>query len=398
MSTEKKQARPRQVTTAGVLGLVGSLLVLLSLFDALQRLRSVEMRQAVDEFLAEPPGNGLGVSTAWVLDALHVMVLVNGALAAVTAVLAVYVVQKHKAARVVFSIAAGLLLLTSPFSGGVMAMLVAFAATMLWSRPARDWFAGREPLPVVSPARAEELRQQRADVWAAPSPPPVRSEAGPPEPTGSSQPGSTQPGDDRPGPSSYPYGRPPEERWAPPAAGEQPASPPAYGAPVPPSDRRPGGVTTAAILTLFFSGFTALVYVVIVGMLMFARDALVDALQADPRFDDLGVSTTDLLAALWVMSAIAIFWCFAASTLAVLVLRRITWARTALVVSATFVVIFGVLTIPVGIVHATAAAITIWLLYARGAGAWFTSGRGVGTGPRKSAPRPPKDDTRPPVW
>ncbi len=370
MSTEKTPARPRQVTTAVALGVVGSALVVLSLFDALQRLRTVEMRQAVEEFLAEPPGDGLGVSTGWVLDALHVMILFNGALAAVTAVTAVYVFQRHHAARIAFSIAAGLLLLTSPFSGGVMAMLVAFAATMLWSRPARDWFAGREPLPAAAPA-GEPARAQRPDPWAAPAPPaPVRSSEEKP-----SEPEST-PGADRPGPASYPFGRPPENNWTrlpyepPPVAPGPVGGTAAY-------DQRPGGVTAAAVLTWVFSGGTALVYLVIVVMLMFARGPLVDALQQDPRFDDLGMAAPDLLAVLWVMSAISIFWCVSAFALAVLAFRRVAWARIALVVSAAVTALFGLLTFPIGLVHAAAAVATIWLLFSRGANQWFSRKTGT---------------------
>ena len=108
------------------------------------------------QLVTEPPGNGLGVSAGWVLEVLHGMVLLNGALAAVTAVLAVYVIQRHHAARIGFSVAAALMLLTAPLSGGVMAMLVAFAATMLWGQPARDWFAGREPAPATATATGSD--------------------------------------------------------------------------------------------------------------------------------------------------------------------------------------------------------------------------------------------------
>lgn len=36
--------RPRQVTTAGVMGVTGSVLVIMSLFDTLGSLRTVEVR------------------------------------------------------------------------------------------------------------------------------------------------------------------------------------------------------------------------------------------------------------------------------------------------------------------------------------------------------------------
>ncbi len=407
MSAQKVPARPRQVTTAGVLGVVGSVLLVLSLFDAIQRVRSVEMRSAVEEFLAEPPGNGLGVSAGWVLDVLHGMVLLNGALAAVAAVLAVYVIQRHHAARIGFSVAAALLLLTAPLSGGVMAMLIAFAATMLWGQPARDWFAGREPAPapVSGPRHAGSEGSAPPPFWSRPdhdardessapgepsrpdpswpAPEPVRGSSDPVPPAGQTSPSAwVRPGTDAPvsqgpaagetpGPAAYPFGTRPDPHWAPPGADQAPGVPPwAVGTRQDP-DRRPGSVTTAAALTWVFSGLTALVYLLIVVMLMTARQPLVDAIQADPQFDSLPMSTDDLLAVLWVMSAVSIFWSVSAFTLAVLVYRRVGWARVALVVSAAAAMLVSLLAFPFGLLHGVAAATTFALLLGKRSAAWF---------------------------
>ena len=416
MSAQKVPARPRQVTTAGVLGVVGSVLLVLSLFDALQRVRSVEMRSAVEEFLAEPPGNGLGVSAGWVLDVLHGMVLLNGALAAVAAVLAVYVIQRHQAARIGFSVAAALLLLTAPLSGGVMAMLIAFAATMLWGQPARDWFAGREPAPAPVAASREpggegsgappfwsrpdhDVRGEstsRPDAsrpdpsWPAPEP--VRGSSEPVPPPGQSapsawaRPGSEAPvpevasGGETPGPAAYPFGTRPDPHWAPPGVDQAPGVPPwAVGTRQDP-DRRPGSVTTAAVLTWVFAGLTTLAYLLVVVMLMTARQPLVDAIQADPQFESLPMSTDDLLAVLWVMSAVSIFWSVSAFTLAVLVYRRVGWARVALVVSAAAAMLVSLLAFPFGLLHGLAAATTFALLLGKRSAAWFAR-RPLGTTP-----------------
>ena len=215
MSAQKVTSRPRQVTTAGVLGVVGSVLLVLSLFDAVQRVRSVEMRSSVEEFLSEPPGNGLGVSADWVLQALHVMVLLNGALAAVTAVLAIYVIQRHHAARIGFTVAAALMLLTAPLSGGVMAMLVAFAATMLWGQPARDWFAGREP---AGHARADRESSTPHPSWSAPERATDSSERAWPAPERGAVATAPAPEESAtPPPATYPFGTRPDPHWAPPA-------------------------------------------------------------------------------------------------------------------------------------------------------------------------------------
>lgn len=415
MSAHKVPPRPRQVTTAGVLGVVGSVLLVLSLFDAAQRVRSVEMRSAVEDFLSEPPGNGLGVSTGWVLEMLHGMVLVNGALAAVAAVFAVYVVQRHHGARIGFSIVAVLLLLTAPLSGGVMAMLVAFAATMLWGQPARDWFAGREPAPKAVRRDREEEGATRS--WPAPDPASLSSSA--PGGTGAAW---ASPAAETPGPAPYPFGTRPDPRWAPPAADQQPAVPAwAVGTPQDP-DRRPGSVTSAAVLTWVFAGLTALGYLLVVVMLMAARQPLVDAIQADPQFESLPLSTNDLLAVLWVMSAVAIFWSVSAFVLAVLVFRRVAWARVGLVVSAAAAMLVSLLAFPFGLLHGLAAATTFALLLGRRSAAWFARrphdrsavgpfgpGAGPGPGDRRHAPpypqspppspqAPPSGKQKPPVW
>ena len=224
------------------------------------------MREAVDEFLAEPPGDGLGVSTAWVLDVLHGLVLFNGALAAAAAVLAVYVFQRHRAARIGFSVAAGLLLLTSPFSGGAMAMILAFAAVMLWSRPARDWFAGREPAPApasaAAPSAAARSCPTRGPLPGAAANTPggaasggrsmtLRAPRRPRLPHDTGRPRAARPG-------GVPVRQPSRPGLGParlrPAAGLTPSW--AAGTAQDP-DRRPAGVIVRRALTWLFAGLTA---------------------------------------------------------------------------------------------------------------------------------------------
>jgi hypothetical protein len=410
MSEAKSLARPRQVTTAGVMGVVGSALIVVSLFDALQRLRSVEMRQAVDTFLAEPPGDGLGVSTAEALDLLHGLVLLNGALAAAAAVLAVYVFQRHHAARIGFSIVAGLLLLASPFSGGVTAMVVGFAAVMLWSRPARDWFAGRPAAPVGN-----------GEAAARPALPvqPERPVIGQQDPQADPPESATEP---RPAPATYPFGSPPpaawvppgvaprspyasppDPHWAPPASATHPTAPAAAAA----AEGRPTSVVVAAAVTWLCAGVAALMFALVIGMLMFAQAPLVEAIRADARFGEAGVSVDDLLAAAWVVSAIAIFWSVSALALAVLAFRRLGWARVLLAVSAGMTVLFGLVALPAGLLVAVPAVAVVALLFSGGANAWY-AGRAVPRGPAgPAAPlgraAQPSDEAvqrpgRPPVW
>lgn len=411
MSEQNAPARPRQVTVAGVMGVLGSVLLVVSLFDTMGRLRSVEMREAVRDVLAEPPGNGLGVSLGTALDVLHGVVLFNGALAAVAAVMAIYVFQRHQAARLGFSIAAGLLLFTAPLSGATLAIVLAFAATLLWGRPARDWFAGREPMPVAAGGAAPET-PPRAEPWGAGSgqaqaadgeEPPAYDRPAYPAPAGESQ----------PPPSSYPFGQRPDADWAPPGYQRRPV--PGPGAP---SGERPLAVTVAATITWLFAGGTALVYLLVVAMMMFAQDSLLEVVRNDSRLQELSISTGNLLATLWVMSAVAIFWGVSAVILAVLAFRRQSWARYALVFSAAMAALASLGGFPVGVVHTLAAGTTVFLLLRRDTSAWY-AGRGAGgpagppgppgqqggyppPGQQPPAPYPPPDRQgkpgKPPVW
>jgi hypothetical protein len=428
MSEQKAPPRPRQVTTAGVMGVVGSALVVLSLFDALQRLRSVETREAVDTFLAEPPGDGLGVTTGWVLDAMHVVLLFSGALAAVAAVLAVYVFQRHQGARIGFSIAAALLLLTSPFSGGALAMVVAFAAAMLWSRPARDWFAGREPAPTLAsgdrptpgptPGQPGGPDQHSAAQHPVAQPGPYGPGSVPAAPV----PATPVSGDDRPPAASYPFGSRPDPHWAPPAFDQRPGTPAWVAGPASDPERRPATVAIAAGITWFFAGVAAVMFLLVVLMLMFAQDALVEAMRSDARFDDLNVSVDDLLAAVWVVSAVAVFWSVAALALAFLAFRRLGWARILLAVSAGMTCLVSLLAFPAGLLMLLPAGAVLVLLFTGGANDWYAhrsrpvpppSGPYGGSGPYAGdapggtpypGPQPPTQQPpaekpgKPPVW
>lgn len=409
MSEQKSYPRPRQVTTAGILGAVGGTLLVLSLFDSVSRLRTVETRDAVEEFLAEPPGDGLGVSVAWVLDALHVVMLVNGALAAVATVLAVYLFWGHRGARIGFTVVSGILLFTSPFSGGVLAVLLAVAAVMLWSRPAREWFAGRDPAePVADEVFAARRREQPDPSWAPPSARSDRPDAAgwqpererasgrpadrPAEPAGDragdrSEPASSERSADQPPPAAHRFGEPVRQQWSPPAP--QPAPTPTGYAPT----ERPGAVAVASLVTWGLTSMVLFVFVVVVAMLMGGQQALLDQIAQDPVAATLDMGTGDLLALLWVVSALIIFWCLCAAALAVLVLKRQNWARVLLTISCVMTIVVSAavgvtgMNLPAALVcmvYVVGSGLTIVLLYTRRSSAWF-SGAGW------SGPQPPYD-------
>lgn len=411
MSESTTLQRPRQVTTAAIIGGLGSLLLVVATFDLMTRLRSIEAREQIADNLDSPAYEGLGVDAGFVTDALRALLLVSGALAAAGVVLAVYAFQRHKGARLGFGVAAGLLFVTTfvmadwipgvPFG---ISVVLAFAASLLWSPPVRDWYAGRAPRP--APERAERS-ESATSPGGPPSSPPSAAWAPPSVPSPREQSAEQPPADEaavaypspQPAPASYPYG---QQR----PAGTPPA-PPAGRAGGP--DTRPAQVTAAVALTWIVAPLVAFAFVLVVMMLMVAREPLLEAVRGTPELEASGLTTGELMAALWVSSALMLFWCLVSCVLAFLAFRRQGWARGLLVASAVTATLVSLLTFPVGLLVAIPAAATAGLLLSPPARAWYAGAgptdrppppQGPGGSPPASYP-PPSEAGRPgkpPVW
>lgn len=374
--SEQQTARPRRVTVAGVMAAAACALLVVTLFDSMARVRSAEMRDTVDAFLRQPPGAGLQLGVDGVLDLLRAVVLVSGALAAAGAVLAVYTLRRHRGARIGLTVVAVLLLFLATFVAGLLPIVVAVAATMLWSREARDWFDGRAPGPAGGDAGAGAT-SAGLSAWQPDRPVP-------------------------PPPAVRPYA-------APSSTGPSAAWPPPAGAPVQ-RDRRPVTVTVAAWLTWVFSALTVFAFSLVVLVILAARDELLAALQRDPAITGLNLTSRQILAVLWVFSAVAIFWSLAAIALAVLAYRRVNAGRVGLVVSAAVSGAVGLSFIGVGWLHAAAAFVTLGLLVGGSANRWYSlrdGWRPPGPPGPPGPPRPPAPSRpsqpaeprqKPPVW
>ncbi len=369
-SEGKGPARPRQLTTAAVAAIVGSVVLVLSLVDTLGRLRTPETRASVDEFLSDGPGSGLSVDTAQVVDAMRLLVYVSGALAAVALVFAVFVLQRHQGARVGLSVAAGLLLLTIPVAG-LMPLLIAFGAAMMWTRPARDWYAGREPAPARAASSPGLLSEpdERPSPWQPPAQQPPAQQPGPtdwpangptypPPPSGQ----ASYPPYDQPGYSPYnqPYGQP-------------------YGPGDQQSDKRPLTVTIAAVLTWVGSGL------VLAGALLFAvalsvsRDMVVDEIERTAQDTQVALDVDDVLAVVWAGMAFFTIWALVAAVLAVFAFRRSNGARITLVISAVMTALVSLLVVATGVslLWLVLGVAVVVLLFTGGANDWYAR-RGTG--------------------
>ncbi len=242
---------------AGWIAAVASALTVLTLFDSVSRLHTVEYREGIEDLLATPPYDGLGMELPQVIEMMRGAMFLSAAVAAAAVILAIYVLKRHNAARIGITVAAVLLVLTAPFGGGLLPLLVAVAATWLWTAPSRDWFAGRPVTQDAGGGRAGRS-DQPGSVWAARQqrprvegstvssenhPPadrpeqPASGEQGPEGTSGQARPWMPEGSAERPTPPPSPgFGSPSGEQGQPGQQGGQPPGgyPPPYAQQPPP--------------------------------------------------------------------------------------------------------------------------------------------------------------------
>ncbi len=348
MTTPPAPVRPRQVTMAAWLIMGGSVLVLVTVFERVAGLHSLETRESVQQFLAEPPGDGLGIGVSGMLDALRVLCMVAAGCATAAAILGYQVLRRSRSARLALTVLAVPLFLTGLVSGGFTSSLVAASAVMLWFQPARDWFDGvaREPRPDVA---------NRIAPPTAP-PPTARPEDG--------RSASPWPG---PGPAG-PFGGPAQRPFG--AAGPETLP----GVQADPS-ARPAAVVWACALTWVFAGLALLVMAVSIAVLAASPDLVFEELhRQNPDLAAQGVSDGTLRTISFVVGGVVALWSLAALALAGLVFRGVNWARVALVVSASGSVaccLLATISQVLLIVPLAASVVTLALLVRPDVRAWF---------------------------
>lgn len=416
MSEPSTSARPRQLTMAGGFVIGGSVLLLLTVFDTFTSLQSVEMREEVTEVLSSPTGKGLGISVGEALSLMRGGLMVAAACAAAAAVLGVYALQRHRGARIALSVLAVPILLTAPLTGGLVGALVVVATVMLWSGPARDWFAGR---PVRQPAE-RPVPSPATGALPPPQPPPA------PQPPASGQ-YPTGPADElQDGAQGGAQGDAPAARISTTGTSTTPAATsgfgertlqqsqeprqhhshagPRTGSTAMDSSAVPRTVKVACALTWVFSGVVALLYAGVLIALAVAQDRIVDYFTRTPEWERANLEPGLLLPALWLGGLMFLGWAVGACVLAWFTWRRQNWARWLLVASAGTAVVVALFAFPFGLVHQIACVAVIVCLASASAKQWFGSVAGPRGGPTNHPPRSEHeheqghDQGQPPIW
>lgn len=322
--------------------LVGGVLVVLSAFESIGSMRSLESRQAVEEFLTEPPGSGLGLGVEGVLQLMHAMTLVTGACAAAMAVLGWSLLRRSRPARLAVSVLAVPLFLAGTVVGGLLTAVVAAAVVLLWLPPARDWYAGgedgRHPDHEDQPVGGGPRGEARAyDGFGTPH-------------------GQVQQLD-RPAPADP---RAPQS--------QQPV-------------RRPTAVTVACATTWVMTALVGLLTAVSLVVLVASPDVLLDEVaRQDPDLEEQGISRRMLLGTTVVVGGVVVLWCAAAAVLASFAFRGAPWARVGLIVSAVVAGLLALVTsvgaLPM-LVPMVAASVVVACLVRPEVRAYFRARRGA---------------------
>jgi len=326
---------------AGVMVMLAASFVVLSVWDTVSRLRSIETRESIEKFLADAPGNSLGVSVESMIQVLHGVSIVAALCSVAAIALGWQVLQRSRQARLVLSVLAVPIFVTGLVAGGFMSSLVAVATAMLWLSPSREWFAG---LPIPEPAKQVTPDQARRDanVHAL-------------------------------------SGQAAEQSSAPSAPIPTDASPTGWSVTSATPKKRPDPVTVAVVLTVVVAGIVFAMTFVSLLLIALQPDLVLEELnRQNPDLEDQGVSETLLLTTSVVSGGLALLWSGAAIVLAVLTAGRRAWAARGLLISAAACAIFCVIAIlasPVSLIPAMAAIVTVSCLRRPEVRAWLDAPR-----------------------
>lgn len=342
--------RPPQVSLASGIVMFSSVVVLLTVWERLTSLRSLETQQAIAEVLAESPFSSLDLTVSGTTELLRISCMVAAACACATTILGWYVRTPDRSARLGLTLFAVPVLVTGLPAGGLAGSFVAAGAAMLWMQPAREWFAtGRWTPP--EPAK-DAVRSGRSD----------------PGSRGPQAPDSQGPGSDGPGappPASRPFGQPP-------AAQQHPGGRPQHQ----PGPARPGAMVAAFVITVVTAGGLLGLSVLWLAIAGLSPDFLMSLLeQQQPELVEDGLTLDQLRTTVFAVAGAFVVWCVVALVLAGFAMARRAWARRGLMVSAAFsaVACFAlVLSAPVVLIPGAAAVATVVCLRRVEVRRWFS--------------------------
>ena len=379
--------RPPQVSLASGIVMFSSVVVLLTAWERVTSLRTLETQEAIRDVLAGAPFSSLGLTVSSTTEVLRVSCMVAAACACATAILGWYVRKPDRSSRLALTLFAVAVFLTGIPAGGLAGSFVAAGAAMLWMQPAREWFAtGRWTPPEPAPPKDRGTTDRGA---SGRTPRDAPGASAPADPWGRPATDSGPP--DTPPPASTPFGEPgspaqphPADRPAESPYGQPLPQLPAPAAYAPPAqdwqrrqllDARPGAMVAAFVITVVTAGgllTLSLLWLAIAGL---SPDFLRSVLeQQQPEMLDDGLSLEQVRTTVFALAGAFIVWCLVALVLAGFAMARREWARRGLMVSAAFsagACFALVLNTPLVLLPAAAALATVVCLRRGDVRRWF---------------------------
>jgi hypothetical protein len=359
-----RPVRPPHVTVASAIVIVGSLFVVLQMWDRVAGLHSVDTRSTLAAYLAESRLGDAGVDVAQLTSIVRIAAMAAAACATAMLILGWQVTHRSRSARLALSFLAGVLFVTGVVSDWFVESIAATfwaagigaAVVTLWLGPSGLWFSDNP----------DALRERREAGRAKPSapPPPPRSDAStawrPPQQQPQQQPPMQQP------PTQPPPTQPPppmQQPWPP--TGWSPSPMSTYDAPRPPRalGQRPAALIAACLLTWCCTAFAVVILVVsIVTLAQDSESVLDEAYRQNSQLAEQGITQHDLLVMLYAVIGVVLLASAAAAAFAIALFRGHRWAWYALVITAAVSTLFflvGTLGSIVGLLPAAASATTI---------------------------------------
>lgn len=357
---QAKPARPPQVTVACAIVMVGSIFVVLLVWDRIAGLHTLETQQALQTFLNRSDLKQAGIGLAALGTIVKVVSMASAACAVAMVVLGWQVAQRSHSARLALTILAVPLFLTGLVGDGFVSSAaatfwcsgVAAAVLTLWLGPTRVWFGDAGVAP--------------RDAASALARPPVLGSR-PPTPTLPAEPPAAGP--------------PPAAPWvAPPPTG--PGSAPGWTLPpVSTYDARrgvgarPRALLAGCLITWVCTALATIGLVLSITMLAGDSDSMLDQMyRQNPDLADQGVGRHTMLVLLIVISVVVLIATIAAGVFAVLLFLGRSWAWYALIVaSSAAAILFLVAAVgsAVALVPLAAAVATIACLVRPEVRAWL---------------------------
>lgn len=339
----KEQPRPGHATLAGSMIIGGSIILVLSAWERISTLHTLEAQEELQRVLADPPMSGLGLSADGLASLIQVLCLIGAGSAAAAAILGFQVFKRSTSARLALTLLAPLLLVGGMATAGFLAPMVVFGIVLLWLQPTRDWYAGRPWVQAYEARRAERTGLLRSP--GAPAGP------GTPAAPDAAQPVPAQP------------------------AAVRPAAPAGHR-PVVVRRSRPQALVAACALTWISCSLVLLGIIVMMAVLPSqAGDLLAEVTRDQPEMvETYQLTENTLLAGMYVVLVGFALWAVAAIVLAGLAFIGQNWARITLVISAVtgalLLVVMSIGAWPllalVGVFGSTA-----WMLLRPEVGRWY---------------------------